>query len=287
MKHELRSSGYAWGKSNPAVLEVETLGKSFGELLIITDVTFGVHSGEFVAVLGPSGAGKTTLFRCIAGLIAPSEGRVRVRGADTRGLRRRQRCDIAVVFQQFNLIGRRSALGNVLAGRLGQVSAWRGMSGRFSREDKLWALECLDRVGMLDHAERRADTLSGGQQQRVAIARAIAQRPGVILADEPVSSLDPQTSRDVLDLLRDICRKERVAVVSSLHQVDLARACADRIVGLANGRVVIDIAAPDFDAAAFATVYGTAAEGGAIADGTGTAVATEFSYDAERGFMAS
>jgi phosphonate transport system ATP-binding protein len=240
-------------------LEVEALGKSFGGSLTIAGVSFQVHSAEFVAVLGPSGAGKTTLFRCIAGLIAPSEGRIRVLGADTRDLRRRQRCHIAVIFQQFNLIGRRSALGNVLAARLGHVAAWRGMTGRFSREDKLWALDCLDRVGMLDYAERRADTLSGGQQQRVAIARAIAQRPGVILADEPVSSLDPQTSRDVLDLLRDICRKEGVAVVCSLHQIDLARAYADRIVGLANGRVVMDTVARAFDAAAFTSVYGTAA----------------------------
>jgi phosphonate transport system ATP-binding protein len=239
-------------------LEVEAVGKSFGGPSTITGVSFQVHSAEFVAVLGPSGAGKTTLFRCIAGLVAPTEGRIRVLGDDTEGFQRRQRCHIAVVFQQFNLIGRRSALGNVLAGRLGHVSAWRGISGRFSREDKLWALECLDRVGMLDYAERRADTLSGGQQQRVAIARAIAQRPGVILADEPVSSLDPQTSRDVLDLLRDICRREGVAVVCSLHQIDLARAYADRIVGLANGHVVMDIAAAEFDTAAFTSVYGTA-----------------------------
>ncbi len=241
-------------------LEVEALGKSFGGTLTIAGVSFQVRSAEFVAVLGPSGAGKTTLFRCIAGIIAPSEGRIRVLGADTRELQRRQRCHIAVIFQQFNLIGRRSALGNVLAGRLGHVSAWRGMTGRFSREDKLWALECLDRVGMLDYAEQRADTLSGGQQQRVAIARAIAQRPGVILADEPVSNLDPQTSGDVLDLLRDICRREGVAVVCSLHQIDLARAYADRIVGLANGRVVMDTAARAFDAAAFTSVYGTATE---------------------------
>src|SRR5262249_16925172 len=143
-------------------------------------------------------------------------------------------------------------------GRLGRVPAWRGITGRFSREDKLWALECLDRVGMLDYADRRADTLSGGQQQRVAIARAIAQGPRVLLPHEPLSSLDPQTSRDVLDLLRDICRREGVAVVCSLHQIDLARGYADRIVGLANGRVVMDTAAGGFDAAAFASVYGTA-----------------------------
>jgi phosphonate transport system ATP-binding protein len=267
MRREHRLLGNALPKASLASLEVEALGKSFGGPSAITGVSFRVHPAEFVAVLGPSGAGKTTLFRCIAGLIAPSEGGIRVLGADTREPRRPQRCHIAVVFQQFNLIGRRSALGNVIAGRLGHVSAWRGITGRFSREDKLWALECLDRVGMLDHAERRADTLSGGQQQRVAIARAVAQRPGVILADEPVSSLDPQTSRDVLDLLRDICRKEGVAMVCSLHQVDLARAYADRIVGLANGHVVMDIAARTFDAAAFASVYGMAAKVEAMADG--------------------
>ncbi len=247
-------------KASLVSLEVEAVGKSFGGAPAISGVSFRVRPAEFVAVLGPSGAGKTTLFRCIAGLIAPSEGRIHVLGADTRDLRRWQRCDIAVVFQQFNLIGRRSALGNVLAGRLGHVSALRGMTGRFSREDKFWALECLDRVGMLDYAARRADSLSGGQQQRVAIARAIAQRPGVILADEPVASLDPQTSRDVLDLLRDICRREGVAVVCSLHQTDLALAYSDRIVGLANGRVVTDIAATAFDAAAFTSVYGRPAE---------------------------
>ena len=267
MSRECRSSGNALPTASLVSLEVEALGKSFGALSTIAGVSFRVHSAEFVAVLGPSGAGKTTLFRCIAGLITPSEGRIRVLGADARDLRRGRRRDIAVVFQQFNLIGRRSALGNVLAGRLGHVSAWRGITGRFSREDKLWALECLDRVGMLGHAERRADTLSGGQQQRVAIARAIAQRPDVILADEPVASLDPHTSRDVLDLLRDICRMERVAVVCSLHQIDLARAYADRIVGLANGRVVMDIAATAFDAAAVTSVYGTVAEVGAMAGG--------------------
>ncbi len=188
-------------------LDVENLGKSYGKRQVVDSVTFRVNAAEFVAVLGPSGAGKTTLFRCIAGLVTPTAGCISVLGSKILGLRGRERRRIAMVFQQFNLIGRRSALGNVLAGRLGHIPAWRGMLGRFSREDQLWALECLDRVGMLDKAEQRADTLSGGQQQRVAIARAIAQRPSIILADEPVASLDPQTSQDVLDLLRGICRR--------------------------------------------------------------------------------
>ena len=255
---QIASPGGVAPQSSLVSLEVEGLGKSYGGRPIIVGLDLRVHAAEFVAVLGPSGSGKTTLFLCVAGLVIPSEGRIRVLGVDAPDLRLGERHRVAVVFQQFNLIGRRSALGNVLAGRLGHVSAWRGITARFSGEDRLWALECLDRVGMLDHAEQRADTLSGGQQQRVAIARAIAQRPSVVLADEPVASLDPQTSREVLELLRDICRRDGVAVVCSLHQVHLAHAYADRIVGLSQGRVVIDVEAAAFDANASARVYGSA-----------------------------
>ena len=240
----------------PFSLVVDNLSKSYAGRPTIIGARFRVHAGEFVAVLGPSGAGKTTLFRCIAGLAAPTSGRVQVLKPDGAPARGR----IGVVFQQFNLIGRRSALGNVVAGLLGQVPAWRGMLGRFSRQEVLWALECLDRVGMLGQAGQRADTLSGGQQQRVAIARAIVQRPSIILADEPVASLDPQTSQGVLDLLRGICRQDAVAVVCSLHQVHLARAYADRILGLAAGRIVTDVEAAAFDAAAFTRVYGLTVE---------------------------
>jgi phosphonate transport system ATP-binding protein len=263
MNRDARSTGSAAQTARPVRLHVENLGKSYGGRRTISGVSFRVHETEFVAVLGPSGAGKTTLLRCIAGITAASEGRVRVTGSETPPLDGSERRRVGVVFQQFNLIRRRSALGNVLAARLGYVSAWRGMLGRFSREDQLWALECLDRVGMLDQAEQRADTLSGGQQQRVAIARAIAQRPSIILADEPVASLDPQTSRDVLDLLRGICRQEGVAVVCSLHQVDLAHAYADRIVGLVDGCIVTDVETAAFDAKAFIRVYGLPADNAA------------------------
>jgi len=163
--------------------------------------------------------------------------------------------EVAVIFQQFNLVNRLTALENVLAGRLGYVSAWRGWLRRFDRSDRLLALECLDRVGLMDVAMRRADTLSGGQQQRVAIARALAQRPTLIVADEPVASLDPSTSTGVLDLLHGIARSEGVAVVCSLHQVHLARAYADRIVGLSSGRVVFDLPAARFDENAFQRLY--------------------------------
>jgi phosphonate transport system ATP-binding protein len=220
-------------------------------------VSFAVREREFVAVLGPSGAGKTTLFRCMTGLLAPDSGVVRVSGETVRVWDRVTRRHIAVVFQQYNLVGRLSALDNVLAGRLGYVEGWRAWARRFDRKDRLLALECLDRVGLLSRAMQRADTLSGGQQQRVAIARALAQQPDVIVADEPVASLDPSIGAGILELLRGI-RSEGVSVACSLHQVHFARQYADRIVGLSHGRVVSDVAAGDFNRSAEEALYGSA-----------------------------
>jgi phosphonate transport system ATP-binding protein len=240
-------------------LVIEGLGKSFGERPAIADVSFAVAEHEFVAVLGPSGAGKTTLFRCIAGLIPPDRGVARVDGDDGTRRDKTERRQVAVVFQQFNLVSRLTALENVLAGRLGYVPAWRGLLRRFARADRLLALECLDRVGLLDHAMARADRLSGGQQQRVAIARALAQRPRLILADEPVASLDPTTADGVMALLLSIAKSEGVAILCSLHQVPFARAYADRIIGLSQGRVVLQSAADAFDEAAYQGLYGALA----------------------------
>ncbi len=241
----------------PPRLVADGVGKSFAGLAAIADVTFSVGAGELVAVLGPSGAGKTTLFRCLTGLLAPDGGTVRVGGEDIATLHGRARRRVAVVFQQFNLVNRISALDNVLAGRLGHVPAWRGVLRRFDRADRLLALECLDRVGLLDKAMQRADTLSGGQQQRVAIARAMAQRPDLIVADEPVASLDPAAGAGVLELLHGIARRDGVAVVCSLHQVGFARTYADRVVGLSQGRLALDMPVDRFDEAAFARLYGT------------------------------
>jgi phosphonate transport system ATP-binding protein len=233
------------------------ISKAFGGRPALVDVGVAVRAGEFVALLGPSGAGKTTLFRCLTGLLAPDAGTVRLGRDDVAALRGRARRRIAVVFQQFNLVARLSALDNVLAGRLGHVAAWRGWTRRFERADRLLALECLDRVGLLDHAAQRADTLSGGQQQRVAIARALAQRPSVIVADEPIASLDPTASAGILDLLHGIARADGVAVVCSLHQVQFARTHADRVVGLSHGRVVLDLPTDRFDQSAFERLYVT------------------------------
>lgn len=244
-----------------ARLSVRNLRKVFGadgpgQHVALEDINFEVHERELVAVLGPSGAGKTTLFRCVTGLLRPDSGVASVAGLDVGQLRGQQRRHIAVVFQQFNLISRLSALDNVLAGRLGYVSAWRGWSRRFPKADRLLALECLDRVGLLTKAQQRADTLSGGQQQRVAIARALAQQPDIIIADEPIASLDPNISAEIMALLRDICHTDGVSVLCSLHQLHLATAYADRLIGLAGGKLVTDVPASEFDDLAASRVYG-------------------------------
>lgn len=236
-------------------LEVSGLSKSFAGRVAIEEVSFNVRAREFVALLGPSGAGKTTLFRCMTGLMPPDRGTVTVAGHDVAALRGRARRHIGIVFQQFNLVSRLSALDNVLAGRLGYVATWRGWTRRFERADRLLALECLDRVGLLAQAAQRADTLSGGQQQRVAIARALAQQPDIIVADEPIASLDPSISAGILELLRGICHREGVAVVCSLHQMHFARQYADRLVGLANGQVQMDVPTVSFDDTMAAALY--------------------------------
>ena len=244
-----------------ALFEVRGASKAFAGRAAISDVSFSVRRGEFVAVLGPSGAGKTTLFRCLAGLSTLDAGAVHLGGVDVATMHGRERRHIAVVFQQFNLVNRLSALHNVLAGRLGHVSAWRGWTRQFSRADTLLALECLDRVGLLAQAGQRADTLSGGQQQRVAIARALAQQPQLIIADEPVASLDPRIGAEILELLRSICHAQEggLAIICSLHQPYFAKRFADRVVGMADGRIVLDTPAIDFAETSLLNVYGQAA----------------------------
>ncbi len=215
-----------------------------------------IHPGSFTVVLGPSGAGKSTLLRLINGLETLTTGEVRIGGetVDARRLRH-IRSRVAMVFQQFNLVDRLSVVTNVLTGRLAHRSWVGSVFYLFRKEDMNIAQETLARVGLTDKAWSRADKLSGGQQQRVGIARALAQQPKVILADEPVASLDPVSSEEIMALLRQICDRDGITVVVNLHQVDLARRFADRIVGMNSGRVVFDGTPAELSGQTLRTIY--------------------------------
>lgn len=225
-----------------------------------SSATFG--GGKFTVLLGMSGAGKSTLLRTLNGLVRPTRGDVTIQGRGSifssgRALRAHRR-RTGMVFQQHHLIGRLSALENVLIGRLAMHATLRTLMP-LPRADRIIALEALERVGLADRALHRADQLSGGQQQRVGIARAKAQQPEIMLADEPVASLDPATALKVLEDLHRICREDGITAVVSLHQVDLARRFADHIIGLAKGRIVFEGAPDSLGSAALDTIY----EGGA------------------------
>lgn len=240
-------------------LEVRGLTHAYGGIPVLRSVDFSAAAGEVVAVVGPSGAGKTTLFRCLTRLVRADGGEVRLFDTDLqhvegRALRAARR-DLGLVFQSFNLVRRLSALQNVLVGRLADVPAWRVLLRRFPAADEQLAARCLDQVGLLAYAHVRADRLSGGQQQRVAIARVLASQARVVLADEPVASLDPTSAAAVLAALRSLATEHGRAVVCSLHQVELVASFADRVVGLRDGRVVLDVPAAQFDRAAAADLY--------------------------------
>ncbi len=208
----------------------------------LSDVTLDIPRGQFCVILGPSGAGKSTLLRAANGLMKPSTGGVVIDGTPLTAASEKQlRQRVAMIHQHFNLTNRMSVAGNVLSGLLPVVSTARALSGWFKPEQRHKACALLDRVGLSPaHLKRRAGDLSGGQQQRVGIARAFMLDPEVVLADEPVASLDPKISRDILTLIRDAARERNTTVLCSLHQVDLAREFGDRIVGMRNGRIVFD-----------------------------------------------
>ncbi|MBO9471069.1 phosphonate ABC transporter ATP-binding protein [Endozoicomonas sp. G2_2] len=225
------------------MLRVEQLAVRFGgniTALHSTDLAF--NTGELTVLLGPSGAGKSTLLRCLNRLHTPTSGRVVSQGLgalDSARKIRAHRAQTAMIFQQHQLLPRSSVLRNTLTARLGHHGFWRTL-WPLSQDDRQLALESLERVDLLDKALVRADQLSGGQQQRVGIARALTQQAPLILADEPVASLDPHASRKVLSLLRNVCRERGLTAIVSLHQVEYTREFADRVVGLADGGVVFD-----------------------------------------------
>jgi phosphonate transport system ATP-binding protein len=228
-----------------------------GGFIGLHSTTIDFRRGEFAVLLGASGAGKSTLLRCLNLLNKPSSGTVEVSGLGLlvdRGLTQRHRRQTGMIFQQHQLIGRHSVLENVLLGRIGYHSTLRSLFP-LPRADRAFALECLERVGLLDKALERVDQLSGGQQQRVGIARALAQRPRLVLADEPVASLDPASAEKILELLRGVCKQDGITAILSLHQVELAQAYADRIIGLSHGAVVFDGVPQNLTPAYLAQLY--------------------------------
>ena len=226
------------------MLEIQSLEKSFGPVVAVDQVSMRIPDGQMVGIIGRSGAGKSTLLRLINRLAEPTSGQILFAGDDVSALRGRElmawRARCAMIFQQFNLVNRLGLLTNVVIGVLGRIPTWRGTLGLFTRSEKLLAMEALARVGMDQYAGQRASTLSGGQQQRAAIARALVQQAEVLLADEPIASLDPESARRVMDALATINREDGITVVVSLHQVAYAKKYCPRTIALRDGKVVFD-----------------------------------------------
>ncbi|MDP9138673.1 MAG: phosphonate ABC transporter ATP-binding protein [Pseudomonadota bacterium] len=252
------------------VIEIEGLTKTFtGGKLALDDISLQVAAGEMVALIGASGSGKSTLIRHIAGLVlgdAGAAGAIRVHdrvvqthgraARDVRAIRR----EIGVIFQQFNLVGRMSVLTNVLTGVLGRIPVWRGTLGLFPLAEQQAAMRALDRVGIAETARQRASTLSGGQQQRAAIARAVLQGARVLLADEPIASLDPASARRVMENLETINVQDGIAIVVALHQVEYARRFCRRVIAMQDGRIVYDGPSSELSNERLRQIYGSASE---------------------------
>ena len=226
----------------------------------LKNISLEINQGEFVAIIGLSGAGKSTLLRTINRMHDISEGSLTVNGQEVNDLSgkdlRKFRRKVGMVFQSFNLVTRTTVINNVLTSRVPDMPLWKSIIGLYSKEDKVIALEALDKVGILDKAYVRADQLSGGQQQRVALARTLAQKPEIILADEPVAALDPITAKQVMDDFKKINKELNMSVLINIHHVDLALKYADRVIGIKAGEIVYDGAAKDVTNEVLKQIYG-------------------------------
>ena len=246
------------------MLEFRHLTKQFGGKTAVHDITLEIPQGQMVGVIGRSGAGKSTFLRMINRLNDATSGRMLFEGRDITGLKgrdlRQWRNECAMVFQQFNLVGRLDVITNVMSGRLFHHGLATSMLGLFSARERAFAIRALDRLGMAHTALQQTDTLSGGQQQRVAIARALVQEPKVMLADEPIASLDPMNAKLVMDALRRINQEDGLTVMCNLHTLDTARTYCDRIIGMQDGRVVFDGPARALTDRAAREIYGAEAD---------------------------
>ncbi|MFG1420474.1 phosphonate ABC transporter ATP-binding protein [Roseixanthobacter liquoris] len=243
------------------MLRIEGLSKRYtkgDKALDAVDLT--VPAGQVLGLIGPSGAGKSTLIRCVNRLVEPSAGRIYLGDTELtalgRGGLRRARRRMGMIFQEYALVERLTVMENVLSGRLGYVGFWRSFLRRFPQEDIDRAFAVLERVGLTDHVDKRADQLSGGQRQRVGIARALVQEPDILLVDEPTASLDPKTSRQIMRLIVEVCAERGLAAIVNIHDVALAQMFVQRIVGLRAGRVVFDGAPQALGPEVLTTIYG-------------------------------
>lgn len=243
------------------ILQIKNLKKTYPNgVQALKGLNFNVQKGEFLIVIGLSGSGKSTLLRCLNRLLDPTAGEIlfkgqdvaSVEGAEVRGLRKK----VAMIFQHFNLIPRHTVLSNVLMGRLGFIGGLRSVFGLFPQQDQNQALQYLKLVGISDKAYNRVDQLSGGQQQRVAIARALMQEPEILLADEPVASLDPATSHSIMDYLRKVNRELGITIIANLHFLSLVREYGTRVIALKEGEIVFEGSPKEIDQAWFEKIYG-------------------------------
>jgi phosphonate transport system ATP-binding protein len=244
-----------------AALSIRNLHKEYARgKPVLTGITLDIANRGLTAVIGPSGTGKSTLIRCINRLVEPTSGQILFEGQDLVKLGsaelRLARRHIGMVFQEYNLVERLSVMENLLCGRLGYVSPLKAWLRKFPQSDIARAFELLDTVGLSGFANQRADSLSGGQRQRVGIARALMQEPKLLLADEPTSSLDPKTSVEIMTLMREVCGKTGIPAVVNMHDVELAKRFADRIVGMSGGRIVFDGDAAQLTDEVLKTIYG-------------------------------
>lgn len=243
------------------MLVIDNLTKRYatGDLAL-ENVSISVPAGQVVGLIGPSGAGKSSLIRCVNRLVEPSEGAIRLNGLDlsklSRGALGQARRRMGMIFQEYALVDRLTVMENVLSGRLGYVGFWRSYLRRFPQADIDRAFVVLERVGLLDHIDKRADALSGGQRQRVGIARALVQEPDLLLVDEPTASLDPKTSRQIMRLIVEICAECGLAAIVNIHDVALAQMFVQRIVGLRKGAIVFDGAPDGLTPEALTEIYG-------------------------------
>ena len=259
-----------------STLKVENLSKQYGDVTALKDVSFEIED-EFVVLLGESGAGKSTLLRCVNGLTEPTEGSISLDGEEIVG----SQTDVGMIFQQHNLVEGVSAYLNALTGSLSRVSMLRSLLQWQSRDDKVRALESLETVGLLDESHQKVSQMSGGQQQRVGIARALVQDPQLLLADEPVASLDPSSSETVMTYLRKAAKEHSVTALVSLHQVNVAAHFGDRFIGLRDGQKLFDVGRGELTPALIDELYGSvetvnlAEQSGTVENGHNEAVVDE------------